>query len=260
MSRKPNPFDKLRVRTESLDSARDKLRRSAKTEARTPQLIVALDVGTLKEEERLLKLLYPQVKIFKIGIQLFTKAGPQAVKIVKDFGARVFLDLKFYDIPHIVAEAMRQVVDLGVFMCTLHIQAGQKTLKAAVDAAKKQAVLRKKAKPLILGVTVLTSERQTSNMKQLVLERARIAKASGLDGVVASVQEAQYLRQRLPRNFLIVTPGIRLKQDSGDDQRRISDPKSAALAGVDFIVVGRPITQARNPKKTAQQIMRYGDS
>lgn len=220
-----------------------------------PQLIVALDVDNLKEAERLVKLCLPTVKLFKVGVQLFTAVGPKVVKMIKRKGAEVFLDLKFYDIPNTVANAVRQATELGVFMLDLHIQAGEEALRAAVSASKNQARRLKIKPPLIVGITILTSEKGSKQLKQLVLTYARLGRRCGLDGVVASVREARLLRKDLGRDFILVTPGIRLKRGAYFDQKRIASPRQAALRGSNYLVVGRPIIKARKPLEVARTVV-----
>jgi len=222
---------------------------------RQAQIIVALDVDTLKAAGHLVNRLYPTVKIFKVGSQLFTAAGPEAVKMIKKKGAQVFLDLKFYDIPNTVANAVREATKMGVFMLDVHIQSGRETLKAAVLAARSQARKLKINPPLVLGITVLTSQGQSSGIKQLVLKQARLGRACGLDGVVASVGEAHLLRKGLGKNFLIITPGIRSKGDAHFDQKRIATPYQAVASGSNYLVVGRPIIKARNSLRVAKDIV-----
>jgi orotidine-5'-phosphate decarboxylase len=241
-----------------------------------PQLIVALDVGTLEEAEHLVGILLPAVKIFKVGSQLFTGFGPEAVRRVSKKGARVFLDLKSYDIPNTVyqtasmgtlmaymitsevAAGLGKVVDataLAVFMMTTHIEGGREMLEAAVRGATEKAKELNVNRPFIVGVTRLTSDKQEDNTKQEVLESARLAKDAGLDGVVCSVREAQSVREECGDDFLIVTPGIRSGGYPSDDQSRVATAKEALEAGADFIVVGRPIIKAGDPLRVAKAIV-----
>ncbi|MFH1577859.1 MAG: orotidine-5'-phosphate decarboxylase [Candidatus Omnitrophota bacterium] len=223
--------------------------------SRKPELIIALDVDNLKKAKRLVDILYPTVKIFKVGSQLFTAAGAQAVSMIKKKGAKVFLDLKFYDIPNTVANAVSAAVALRVFMLDVHIAGEAQMLKAAVQAAKKQSRHLKIKPPLIVGITVLTSQKSGKKVRQLVLSRARLAKKCGLDGVVASAQEARLLRKNLGRNFSIITPGIRIKQRDCSDQKRITSPCQAVIAGSDYLVVGRPVIKAKNPLAAAKSML-----
>ncbi|MBL7197295.1 MAG: orotidine-5'-phosphate decarboxylase [Candidatus Omnitrophica bacterium] len=210
------------------------------------KLIVALDVDDYKKAKQLVKLLYPVVKIFKVGSQLFTACGPEIVKMIQKKGAKVFLDLKFHDIPNTVKRAVEAAARLKVNMLTVHLAGGREMLEAAVSISKR---------PKIVGVTVLTSKSKV-NLRDRVLDLAKLAKDVGLDGVVCSAHEATAVRQKFGRNFLIVTPGIRPKGSSFGDQKRVVTPKQAIKNGADFIVVGRPIIKARNPKKAALEILK----
>ncbi|MGE4357745.1 MAG: orotidine-5'-phosphate decarboxylase [Candidatus Omnitrophota bacterium] len=227
------------------------------------RLIVALDVEKISEAERAVEMLVPAVKIFKVGAQLFTACGPQVIDCVKKKGGEVFLDLKYHDIPHTVAKAVEIATLSGVFMLTLHIQGGFWMLKRALDIARAVAKEKKINRPFLLGVTVLTSL-EHDDLLQLgigrgvdmqVLHLTRLALKAGLDGVVSSSEEARMIRQNFGEKPLIVTPGIRLKKLSSDDQKRISTPEEAIRAGADYIVVGRPILKANNPLKEAEKIL-----
>ncbi|MCA9407459.1 MAG: orotidine-5'-phosphate decarboxylase [Candidatus Omnitrophica bacterium] len=238
------------------------------------QLIVALDVDTFEEAKKLVDQLSSDVEIFKVGSQLFTSCGPMAVRYILAQGRKVFLDLKFHDIPNTVASAVRCAVGLGVtvidtaakthhlkkeemcvFMCTVHVVGGEEMLKSSVEEATKQAQNIGVIKPLIVGITVLTSEAKTDNIHQTVVNRAVMAKQAGLDGVVASSQEAALIRKELGEDFIIVTPGIRPSGVSAGDQKRITTPKEAINNGSDFLVVGRPIVQEADPLKAAKKIL-----
>lgn len=247
------------------------------TSRRSPELIVALDVSTLEKAEKLVDCLYPTVKLFKIGSQLFTAYGPEAVKMVSKKGGQVFLDLKFYDIPHTVSRAVisgtsmalimtsssseteasiKDLIEPAIFMMTVHTKGGKEMLEEAVKGARTRAEELKIKKPLIVGVTVLTSEPTEEQTLQNVLERAKLAKESGLDGVVCSAQEAAAVRKECGLEFIIVTPGIRPKGAEAGDQKRVATAKEAIKAGADFIVVGRPILEAPEPLKAAQEILK----
>jgi orotidine-5'-phosphate decarboxylase len=241
------------------------------------KLIVALDVDTLAEAEKFVNILYPTVKIFKVGSQLFTACGPGAVKMVGEKGGRVFLDLKFHDIPNTVYSAtasgtssciaaysipsgldeekiedhVTEHLCSPVFMMTLHTLGGLEMLKEGVRGAENKAAELRIKKPILVGVTVLTSETVTP---EKVLERAHLAKAAGLDGVVCAVSEASMIRKELGREFIIVTPGIRPKGAKTDDQKRVATAQEAIDAGADFIVVGRPILEAKEPLRAVQDL------
>lgn len=219
-------------------------------------LIVALDVETLDEAKALVKKLGNSVEIYKIGSQLFTAYGPQAVREVTSQGKKVFLDLKFHDIPNTVANAVTSAASLGVFMMTIHTSGGREMMEAAVKAAHAKAAAMNIPRPLIVGVTVLTSAAQEESTQAKVLERAKLAYSAGLDGVVASAQEVAHLRRELGRDFVIVTPGIRPAGADQGDQQRVATPADAMKNGSSYLVVGRPIVAAPSPHDAAQSILR----
>jgi orotidine-5'-phosphate decarboxylase len=218
---------------------------------RKTQLILALDVNSLSEAKTVVGKLYPAIKIFKVGIQLFTEAGPKIVDFIIDKGAEVFLDLKFFDIPNTVANAVRQAVRMKVKMLTMHILGDEEMLKLAVRAAEDEAGKFKLKRPLLIGVTVLTSKDAESSD---VLTLARIGRECGLDGVVCSVREARKIKQVLGKDFLVITPGIRPKGCPKGDQVRVATAQEAKKAGADFIVVGRPILEAKDPLKVIREL------
>lgn len=238
------------------------------------QLIVALDVDSLAAARDLIDGLGDGVEIFKIGSQLFTACGPAVVRFVEARGKKVFLDLKFHDIPNTVASAVKAAVglsvalerstdfhnrkkpkQLGLFMYTLHTCGGVDMMRAAVEAGVQEAQQTGVARPLAVGVTVLTSEAKTDNIRDLVLQRAALAKQAGLDGVVASCQEAQFIRQEFGKDFVIVTPGIRSAGEEVQDQQRVATAAEAVSSGSDFLVVGRPIVKAKDPRAAAKKIL-----
>ncbi len=208
------------------------------------KIILALDVDNLKKAKYFVNELYPKIKIFKVGVRLFTAAGPRIVEFINKKGAGVFLDLKFFDIPSTVTNAVRQAVRLRVAMLTLHILGDEEMLKQAVQAAKDEAKRLKLRRPLLIGVTVLTSKE--TNFSD-VLTLAKIGLDCGLDGVVCSAQEAALLRQKIKKKFIIVTPGIRPAKLGTDDQKRTATVDEAIKAGSDFLVIGRPILEAKDP-------------
>lgn len=238
------------------------------------KLIVALDVDTLEKAEGLVGILYPTVTMFKVGCQLFTACGPEAVRMIGEKGARVFLDLKFYDIPQTVysssssasaiyaepvisagtEQRVEEAIQPAVFMMTVHIQGGKKMLEEAVRGAANKAKELKIERPRIVGVTVLTSN-EGEDVTNLVLERAKLAQETGLDGVVCSAHEAAAVRKVCGKDFIIVTPGIRPKGTKTDDQKRIATAQEAISAGADFLVVGRPILEAKDPLLAAKQLL-----
>lgn len=208
------------------------------------KLILALDVDSPEKARNFVNLLYPKVRLFKIGSQLFTGCGPKIIEFIHKKGGEVFLDLKFHDIPNTVANAVAQACRLKVKMLTLHISGGKEMLEAAVKAAKEASLAIKRESPLLIGVTVLTSQ---ESGREEVLRLARIGLGCGLDGVVCSVREVRFLRGRLGKDFVIVTPGIRPRQTGVDDQKRTATASQAIAAGSDFLVVGRPILEAKDP-------------
>jgi orotidine-5'-phosphate decarboxylase len=220
------------------------------------RLIAALDVNTDKQAKQLIARLFPDVKIFKIGPILFTAYGPKVIELVRKKGAEVFLDLKFHDIPNTVANAVRQAMRLKVRMLTLHTSGGEEMLMAAAQAAREESAKSKIKKLLLLGITVLTSDMKSVNTKNTVLKRARLAKRSGLDGIVCSVHEAKAVRKACGKNFIIVTPGIRPQSAQAGDQKRVATAKDAISAGADYIVVGRPILEAVDPLEAARNIIK----
>lgn len=222
------------------------------------RLVVALDVKSLDEAKAMVDRLIPAVKIFKVGLGLFTLCGPAAVKMVNDKSGKVFLDLKFHDIPNTVASAVKSASDLGVFMLNVHSLGGSEMMRKAAETVKGLS-----ERPLILGVTILTSMDQRAisevgigkGMEEEVLNLAAMAKESGLDGVVASPQETSAIRKKLGKDFIIVTPGVRPSWAAAGDQKRIATPAEAIKAGADYIVVGRPIVEADDPAEAARKII-----
>jgi orotidine-5'-phosphate decarboxylase len=234
--------------------------------ARDPKdrLIVALDVATLDEAALLLDRLQGVVGAWKIGSQLFTACGPAAVELVQKRGGAVFLDLKFHDIPNTVAGAVREATRMGVFMLNVHASGGTPMLKAAGEAARQAAREFSVKKPLCLAVTVLTSLDRALLQRELnvplsvegqALHLATLAKDAGLDGSVCSPQEIRAIRNALGREWVIVTPGVRPAGSEAGDQARVSTPEKAISAGADYLVVGRPITGAPDPKAAATAIL-----
>ena len=220
---------------------------------RKPELILALDVDTIEKAKYFINILHPHIRIFKVGSQLFTGYGPRIINIIRKKGAEVFLDLKFFDIPNTVANAIRQAVRLEVKMLTLHITGGEVMLQRAVEAAKEESMRLKVERPLLLGVTVLTSQEAE---RQEILKLARLGLDSGLDGVVCSAQEAWYLRKKINRKFIIVTPGIRTDKAASDDQKRTATVQEALKAGSDFLVIGRQILKAQDPLSMAREFLK----
>lgn len=226
---------------------------------------MALDVAGLDQAAALLDRLDGVVSGCKIGTQLFTGAGPAAVELARKRGFRVFLDLKFHDIPNTVGGAVREATRLGVFMLNVHASGGVAMMRAAAEGAVRAAAEFGVPRPLGLGVTVLTSlDRRvlevevgvSSTVEAHVLHLARLAREAGLDGCVASPREIASLRLNLGKQWIIVTPGIRGSGGrSTDDQVRTATPAAAIRAGADYLVVGRPITAAPDPAAAARAVV-----
>jgi len=227
------------------------------------KLIVALDTDDLQRAQKLIKDLSPAVGVFKVGLQAFSSFGPELVNHITKTGTKVFLDLKLYDIPNTVAKAVEQIVKMDVSMITVHAHGGVKMMEAAVNAARQTASSLNKPKPIILGVTVLTSMDEkdlkdlgsSRQIKDQVIHLGQMALKAGCDGVVCSPQEIGLIRQACGKDCLIIVPGIRPKGASTDDQKRIATPEEAIKNGADYIVVGRPITQADDPLAAARGIL-----
>ena len=230
------------------------------------QLLVALDVESSARAIALADALRGSVGGFKIGSRLFTSEGPSIVHRLVDKGDRVFLDLKFHDIPNTVAQAVSAAALLGVWMVNVHASGGTKMMQAAREAAREAAARTGTKPPIVIAVTVLTSMdapalKEIGSGSESVLDQvtrlAELTKAAGLDGVVASPQETAVIRQRCGREFVIVTPGIRgggAGTAGTDDQERTMGPREAIAAGASYIVVGRPIIAASNPRAAAELI------
>ncbi len=228
------------------------------------QLCLALDVDNQFIAKKLVQELSDYVGIFKIGFQLFVAEGPQIISAIRNSGSEIFLDLKFHDIPNTVAEVSRVVTGLGVSMFNIHAVGGIDMMTAAVKAASSEAKHIGIEKPKVLAVTLLTSLDEYALQDQLrvkdtvqdyVVHLALLAKKSGIDGVIASPQEIGLIRSTCGPNFIIGTPGIRMPDSSPDDQKRTLAPKQAIDAGATFIIVGRPIRNAKDPVMAAKEIL-----
>ena len=241
------------------------MRKIPSNDARS-RLIFALDMGDgIDETLQWVGRLRDHIGVYKIGKEAFTHFGPEIVRRIQDLGGRVFLDLKFHDIPNTVAKAAEGAVGLGVAMFNLHALGGREMMEKTVEAVEKTARGAGVEKPLILAVTVLTSlnDRDLSELgflqttQELAAKLAAMAHKAGVGGVVASPQDIQSIRKACGPDFAIVTPGIRLGggQVEKDDQKRIDTPRDAIANGADFIVVGRPIRLAKDPAEAADRIV-----
>lgn len=233
------------------------------------KIIVALDVQTADEARKIIENLRGEVGAFKIGLQLFTAAGAQFVRETVESGIKIFLDLKFHDIPNTVAKASVEAARLGVWMFNLHALGGSEMMRRAAAEVLEMCAKENLARPIIIGVTVLTSSNDEtlrevgieSKAEAQVLRLAQLASNCGLDGVVASPLETGLIRERVEnKDFLIVTPGVRPSFGNGDspasdDQKRVLTPAKTIAAGADFLVIGRPILQAENPLLAVREIL-----
>jgi len=227
------------------------------------KIIFALDVEHFSEAQQWVKLLKNQVGMFKVGKQLFTHAGPKVIDMILAKEQKVFLDLKFHDIPNTVAKAGEEATKHNVTMFNLHALGGFEMMKKTVEASRAVAKTLGIPKPLILAVTLLTSmDEETIKevgiqgpIAEQVGRLAFLALKAGIDGVVASPQEVTIIREKCGDKFLIVTPGIRMPSSKSDDQKRTLSPKEAVAAGADYLVIGRPIKEAKDPIEAVQRII-----
>jgi len=220
------------------------------------EAIVALDYPSRREALALVESLGEAATFYKVGLELYTRAGPDLVRELRDRGKRVFLDLKLHDIPTTVAGAVRAAVELDVQLLTVHTAGGADMMGAAADAAG--------GRPTLLGVTLLTSlsptdvetvwGRSMSSLREEVVRLATLARDSGLPGIVASPQEAEGVRRKLGPDFVILTPGIRLAGGDTHDQARVATPADAARAGANYLVLGRAVTAADDPVAAMEQV------
>ena len=228
------------------------------------KLIVALDVESAQQARDLISSLRDLVGMFKVGSQLFTAAGPKIVREIVEAGSRVFLDLKFHDIPNTVLSAGIEATRLGVSIFNVHALGGSEMMRRTADAVSEIALNEGLERPLVIAVTILTSADTqqlteigiNSNPAEQVVRLSLLAEAAGMDGVVASPHEIANVRSVVNRrNFKIITPGVRPAEAALHDQKRVMTPSQAILAGADYIVVGRPITNAPNPLNAARLIV-----
>ena len=224
------------------------------------KILIALDVSSRKEALALVESLHPMTGMFKVGMQLYTAEGPSFVRDIIAAGGRVFLDLKFHDIPNTVRKAALEAAKLGVSMMTIHASGGQAMMQAVSDELREKLGEKR---PIVVGVTVLTSMDEgalketgiVSTMDEQVLRLAKLAEDSGLDGVVCSPREIQMIRSAVGRSFKIVTPGVRMPGQAADDQQRTATPREAISNGADYIVVGRAVTNAPHPRAALESLL-----
>lgn len=225
-------------------------------------IICAIDTKDLEQAKNLCKAIAPNVGMVKLGLEFFTIHGASGVKEIAALGLPIFLDLKFHDIPNTVAEAVKSAVRLGVEIITIHTLGGLQMMQAAANAAKEESDKLGVKKPIIVGVTVLTSM-DDEDLKTIGLDRsaaqqvqllAKLAKKSGLDGIVCSPHEIELVKSLCGKDFKTVVPGIRPENSDKGDQKRVMTPKQALTFGADYLVIGRPITKSENPTLASQQI------
>lgn len=231
---------------------------------RMSPLILALDTSDLDDARRVAGELQDHVDVVKVGLQLFASAGTRAVEDFKKDGFEVFLDIKMMDIPNTVASAILALCDLEPFMLTLHTMGGQEMMRAAAAAAREHCAKSRIRSPDLIGVTVLTSMDLLALKKigvgdpveSQVLRLAKLAEKSGMDGLVTSPLETLKVRREVGRKMTLITPGVRMPRMSTDDQKRVATPADAMRDGADFLVVGRPLYRAQDPRGVAADILR----
>lgn len=229
------------------------------------RIILALDVDTENQALSLVEQLSPTIGVFKVGMQLYNSCGPQIVEKIHEAGGKVFVDLKFHDIPNTVAAAGKVLTRLGCYMFNVHAAGGREMMSQLVKGVQEEAALKKINPPLTLAVTVLTSISQSQlendmfitdkSVEDTVVTWAMMAQECGINGVVCSPQEITAIRNACGKDFKIVTPGIRPSWSAANDQKRITTPKDALTMGADYMVIGRPITAADNPKSASLRII-----
>jgi len=229
------------------------------------KIIVALDVPTFDEARDLMEQLGNRPVAFKVGPQLFTSVGADIIREIKKRSKTLFLDLKFHDIPNTVARASEAATELGIDIFDVHVAGGVEMMRGAAEATKSKAAELGIKKPIILGVTILTSIDETtlqtvfnssSSLQDQIVHMARLAQSAGLDGVVASPREIQLIRAACGDGFVVLTPGARPEWASKDDQKRTMTPAQAFAAGADYVVIGRPIYRSADPAAALDRIFR----
>lgn len=228
------------------------------------RLIVALDVDSVDKAEQLVSQLEDYVGLFKVGMELFNSVGPRILEIIHKKGGKIFLDLKFHDIPNTVGQAAAAVTGHGVYMFNVHAAGGLAMMQAAVQRGNQKAELLKLPKPVTIAVTVLTSIDQITlesevgikkDVQDQVVHWAKLTQQAGMDGVVASPKEIAAIRAACGSDFVIITPGVRPTWAATNDQKRVMTPKEAITAGATYLVVGRPITAAADPVAATKKIL-----
>ena len=227
------------------------------------KIIVALDTTDVDKALNLTKLI-PDVGAFKLGLEFFCANGPSGIKVIAQTGVNIFLDLKFHDIPNTVIGAIQASLSMQPYIMTVHLSGGFNMLKKSMDSIKSSYVKSSLKRPLILGVSVLTSIDNTDfdslglsgKVEDQVLRLGQLAISAGLDGLVCSAKELKILRRELGSNFILVTPGIRLKDGEINDQKRIVTPYQALTDGANYLVIGRPITASKDPKQALSNIIK----
>jgi orotidine-5'-phosphate decarboxylase len=234
---------------------------TVKPATQNERLIVAMLADNMKEAEAMVKLLKDDVHTFEVGAPTYTALGPDVIKMIHSHGCRVYLDLKYHDIPSTVHKAVAAATRLGVAMLNVHASGGEEMLRRTVDAAREAAGTKAKV-PTLLAVTVLTSMESLGDIgvqfevREQVVRLAKLTKQCGLHGVVASPLEIAPIRKACGERFLIVTTGVRPLGSAAQDQRRIASPIMAIAAGADLLVIGRPIIQAKDPRAVVRQILK----
>ncbi|MCK5426331.1 MAG: orotidine-5'-phosphate decarboxylase [Thermodesulfovibrionia bacterium] len=227
------------------------------------RIILALDVASHDKVINILEKFKEHINIFKVGSELFTAVGPKIIHEIHTRGKKVFLDLKYHDVPHTVQKTARVATELGVFMFTIHTLGGFEMMKKTAQALAEHSLKKNIEKPKLLGITLLTSIDQNTLRDELGIEQsistqvkhlAELALKAGLDGVVASPQEVEIIRAQCGQGFLVVTPGIRPSWTSSDDQKRIMTPKEALRKGADYLVIGRAIMSQPDPMEALKRI------